>query len=202
MRALKTSIAIGVCLVTVLVTAAWAQVQSTPLARGTVGQRLTLASTDLGASIARTGHRSGSSVDEADIEAALKRLGHPYGSRVDGGDVDVLVAKTGGHRHLPNNALANTDIVMVQLDIPAGESVPWHHHSGPAIVAVASGTFEFVDDDCSVTTYGQGKAFVDEGNHIHMGRATAAGPVKVFVTFLVPQGAAPTIPAQQAPACS
>lgn len=201
MRGTRISIAAGVCLVGVFVTAAWAEVTATPLARGTVEQRLTLTSTDLEASIARTGHNSGSSVDEADIAAALRRVGHSYGSRIDGGDVDVLVSRTGGHRHIPSGALDTTDIVMVQIDIPAGESIAWHRHPGPAIVAVASGNFEFVHEDCSVTSYRPGSAFVDEGTDVHTGRATAAGDVKVFVTFLVPEGAAPTVPAEKAPTC-
>lgn len=201
MRGTRISIAAGVCLVGVFVTAAWAEVKATPLARGTVEQRLSLSSADLDRRIASTGHDSGSSVDEGDIAAALKRLRHNSGSSVDPADVDVLVARTGGPRHVPTGALANTDIVVVQLDIPAGESVPWHRHPGPAIVAVASGNFEFVHQDCSVTSYGPGTAFVDEGSHVHTGRATAAGDVKVLVTFLVPQGAAPSIPAEKAPSC-
>lgn len=201
MRGTRISIAAGVCLVGVFVTAAWAEVKATPLARGTIEQRLSVSSADLERRIADTGHRSGTSVDEGDIAAALRRLRHDYGSSVDAGDVDVLVAKTGGPRHVATGALAKTDVVMVQIDVPAGEAIAWHRHPGPAVVAVASGNFEFVHDDCSVTSYAPGAAFLDEGAHVHTGRATAAGDVKVFVTFLVPQGAAPTIPAEKAPTC-
>lgn len=201
MRSLKIPLAAVVCLMAIFATAAWAEVRATPLARGTVEQRLSLTSTDVEARIARTGHHSGSTVDEGDIAAALRRIDHHYGRVVDAADVDVLVARTGGHGHVPAGALANTDIVVTEIVIPAGESIAWHRHPGPAIVAVTSGTFEFVHADCSVTRYGAGRAFVDEGRHVHTGRATAGSDVRVLVTFMVPEGASPTIPVEAPATC-
>jgi quercetin dioxygenase-like cupin family protein len=56
-----------------------------------------------------------------------------------------------------------TDAVIQRILLEPGEGPSWHTHAGPVTVIVKTGSFTFVDDDCSETTFSGGQVFVDEG---------------------------------------
>jgi quercetin dioxygenase-like cupin family protein len=92
-----------------------------------------------------------------------------------------------------------SDFVVVDITIAPGGTTGWHTHPGPALVIIKEGTFTLYDGDdrkCRSHRYGPGQAFVDEGGgHVHIGRNETSQPVKLLVTFIVPEGAMPTVDA-------
>jgi quercetin dioxygenase-like cupin family protein len=92
-----------------------------------------------------------------------------------------------------------SDFIVVDLLVVPGGTTGWHSHPGPALVVVTEGVFTLYDGDdrrCRPHRYGPGQAFVDQGGgHVHIGRNETRHPVKLLVTFIVPEGAATFIDA-------
>jgi quercetin dioxygenase-like cupin family protein len=89
----------------------------------------------------------------------------------------------------------NTDstLTVTENDVAPGGTFGWHEHPGPSLVVVESGTLTFYDGDdpnCAPTVESAGDAFVDPGEHVHMGINTGSDPAVVLVTRLVPADAA------------
>jgi quercetin dioxygenase-like cupin family protein len=88
-----------------------------------------------------------------------------------------------------------SDFIVQDLVIAPGGHTGWHSHPGPALAIVKEGTFTLYDGDdrrCRPHRYGPGQAFVDRGGgHVHIGRNETSQPVRLLVTFIVPEGAAP-----------
>ena len=58
------------------------------------------------------------------------------------------------------------------------------------MVIVKSGSFTFVDDDCSETTYSAGQVFVDQGfGHVHRAYNPGPGTTEVRAVYVIPRGA-------------
>jgi len=69
-------------------------------------------------------------------------------------------------------------------------------------VIVKSGSFTFVDDRCSETTYTAGQVFVDEGfGDVHRAYNSGHGTAEIWATYVIPQGAGLIIPTS-APSCA
>jgi quercetin dioxygenase-like cupin family protein len=95
-----------------------------------------------------------------------------------------------------------TDAVVQKITLNPGEGPNWHTHAGPVTVIVQTGSFTFVDDDCSETTYTAGQVFVDEGfGHVHRAFNPGPGTTEVWAIYFIPQGAGLIIPAP-APECA
>lgn len=98
-----------------------------------------------------------------------------------------------------------SDFVVLSLHFVPGATTGWHSHPGPAMVVVQEGTFTLYnanDRKCRPHRYGPGQAFVDRGGgNVHIGRNETDQPVRVLVTFVIPVGAAPTIPAPNPGTC-
>jgi quercetin dioxygenase-like cupin family protein len=95
-----------------------------------------------------------------------------------------------------------TDGVVQKILLNPGEGPNWHTHAGPVMVIVQSGSFTFVDDDCSQTTFTAGQVFVDEGfGHVHRAFNPGPGTTEVWAVYVIPQGAGLIIPAP-APECA
>jgi len=95
--------------------------------------------------------------------------------------------------NLPRDA---SSVVVAKVTWEPEGTSGWHTHPGPAIVSVAEGELEVVNEgDCVARTYAAGEAFVDPGQgnvHIASNPSTADGAV-AYATFLgVPDGAPAT----------
>jgi quercetin dioxygenase-like cupin family protein len=92
-----------------------------------------------------------------------------------------------------------SDFVVVSLVFDPGGTTGWHSHPGPAMAIVQEGTFTLYDGDdrrCRPHRYGPGEAFVDKGGgNVHIGRNETGRPVRVLVTFVIPEGAPTSIDA-------
>jgi quercetin dioxygenase-like cupin family protein len=93
--------------------------------------------------------------------------------------------------------LQPSDFIVQEVVIAAGGHTGWHSHPGPALVVIKEGTFTPYNGDdpkCQPHPYGPGQAFVDKGGgNVHIGRNETNATVKLLVTFIVPEDAAPRI---------
>jgi quercetin dioxygenase-like cupin family protein len=88
----------------------------------------------------------------------------------------------------------NTDstLTVTENDVAPGGTFGWHEHPGPSLVVVETGTLTFYDGDdpsCAPMTETAGDAFIDPGNHLHMGVNKGTDPAVVLVTRLTPTDA-------------
>jgi quercetin dioxygenase-like cupin family protein len=73
---------------------------------------------------------------------------------------------------------------------PLGHS-GWHSHPGVVLVTVTSGTVTFYQADCSFDVYPAGSSFVESNGATGLARnESASTPAVVYVTYVVPVGAA------------
>jgi quercetin dioxygenase-like cupin family protein len=73
---------------------------------------------------------------------------------------------------------------------PLGHS-GWHSHPGVVLVTVTSGTVTFYQADCSSIAHPAGSSFVESNGATGLARNESATiPAVVFVTYIVPVGAA------------
>jgi len=88
-----------------------------------------------------------------------------------------------------------TDVAMAQITVNPGGSAGWHSHPGGAIVVVKTGTltvYTAVGNQCQVTTYSAGQAFIERPGEVDQVINTGTTPYVLFVTFpRVPQGDSP-----------
>jgi quercetin dioxygenase-like cupin family protein len=94
---------------------------------------------------------------------------------------------------------AASDVVMSQIDLAPGQCVPWHIHNGAIIVILAAGTgtnyLPTDDGGCKVETVVAGTALIDDGLDVHsMCNKGPEDKVTLFVTYIVPKGAATNFP--------
>lgn len=81
-----------------------------------------------------------------------------------------------------------------ELTLQPGGFVGWHTHPGPVLVTVVTGTFRYLEADCSFEDYSAGQTLVDEGGgHVHNGRNPGGTDTALSITYLLPSGAAPRI---------
>ena len=86
-----------------------------------------------------------------------------------------------------------TDVHILENRIVPGGTFGWHSHPGPSIVVVKSGVLTLYDGDdpsCTAHAFGAGSGFVDDGGDVHVVRNEGTVDAVVYVTSLVPQGAA------------
>lgn len=86
-----------------------------------------------------------------------------------------------------------TDVYVVENKIAPGGTFGWHSHPGPSIVVVKSGELTLYrgdDPTCTPTVVPAGSGFVDDGGDVHMVRNEGSVETVVYVTSLVPKGAA------------
>ena len=79
------------------------------------------------------------------------------------------------------------EAVMGHISIAAGGHTAWHHHPGPHIVVVKTGTLRVYETDCTFKTYSAGQGFYDPGHtdhpHIHTAHnAEATGDAVLAIT--------------------
>jgi quercetin dioxygenase-like cupin family protein len=87
-------------------------------------------------------------------------------------------------------------VITMKFTVEPGGVFGWHQHSGPvwAIVTQGNLTYYFSDPDCSSVEYPAGSVFMDQGDYTHNARNEGSVPVEIIVTFMLPDGGAPSIP--------
>ena len=78
---------------------------------------------------------------------------------------------------------------------PTGALLGWHHHLGPVVVSVATGTLTLVGPNCDTWDIGPGQAYVEHPGQVinaYLDPTKNAGIERVqwFTTRLLPAGAA------------
>lgn len=99
-------------------------------------------------------------------------------------------------------AEGRTDVVQRAITIPPGGTTGWHYHEGPLLGVVESGTLTRTLEDCAVEVSGPGDALVEPhgAGHVHVGRNLGSEPVVLYATYVVPEGAPLSVPAEN-PGC-
>jgi quercetin dioxygenase-like cupin family protein len=86
-----------------------------------------------------------------------------------------------------------TDVHILENRITPGGTFGWHSHPGPSIVVVKSGALTLYrgdDPSCTPQVIAAGSGFVDDGGDVHVVRNEGLVDAVVYVTSLVPHGAA------------
>jgi quercetin dioxygenase-like cupin family protein len=86
-----------------------------------------------------------------------------------------------------------TDVHILENRIVPGGTFGWHSHPGPSIVVVKSGALTLYHGDdptCTPQVVAAGSGFVDDGGDVHLVRNEGTVDAVVYVTSLVPHGAA------------
>ena len=86
-----------------------------------------------------------------------------------------------------------TDVHILENRIVPGGTFGWHSHPGPSIVVVRSGALTLYSGDdptCTPHVVAAGSGFVDDGGDVHVVRNEGSVDAVVYVTSLVPHGAA------------
>jgi quercetin dioxygenase-like cupin family protein len=118
------------------------------------------------------------------------------GTFADNKDKTVLLSGIARLRGEP------TDGAVQKILLGPGEGPSWHTHAGPVMVIVQSGSFTFVEDDCSERTYNAGQIFVDQGfGHVHRAYNPGPGSAEIWAVYVIPHDAGLIIPTP-APDCA
>jgi len=93
--------------------------------------------------------------------------------------------------------VSNQEIVVLEVNYPAGNDSPVHRHNAHTIVYVLEGTVIMQVEGSEPQTLGPGEIFYENPDDIHsMSRnASDTEPAKILVFFLKEKGAATTEPA-------
>ena len=93
--------------------------------------------------------------------------------------------------------VSNQEIVVLEVNYPAGNDSPVHRHNAHTIVYVLEGTVIMQVEGSEPQTLGPGEIFYENPDDIHsMSRnASDTEPAKILVFFLREKGAATTEPA-------
>ena len=105
-----------------------------------------------------------------------------------------------GEIHTMSNSPAHTavlntrgasDIYIVHNRIVPGGHTGWHSHPGISFVTIKAGTATFyqADDPNTPLVYPAGTGFVEEADHVHIGRNEGTTDLEIVVLQLVPLGA-------------
>jgi quercetin dioxygenase-like cupin family protein len=110
------------------------------------------------------------------------------------GAFDDIHAKTlSPHWQARIDTKGATDVHILENRIVPGGTFGWHSHPGPSIVVVKSGALTLYHGDdptCTPTVVAAGSGFIDDGGDVHLVRNEGSVDAVVYVTSLVPHGAA------------
>ena len=84
-------------------------------------------------------------------------------------------------------------ILMAQIILNPGDTIPWHYHPGRAYVIIKSGVIT-EDQGCGdIVQYGAGEAFEETTQSVHQVTNLGTTPAELYVTVIVPFGSPTTI---------
>jgi quercetin dioxygenase-like cupin family protein len=110
------------------------------------------------------------------------------------GQFDEIQAKTlSDSWQVRISTKGESDLHVLENKIVPGGSFGWHSHPGPSLVTVKTGALTLYrgdDPHCTPQLVEAGSGFVDEGGDVHLVRNEGSIETVVYVTSLVPRGAA------------
>ncbi len=78
------------------------------------------------------------------------------------------------------------EVVTSHVTIAPGGHTPWHHHPGPHIAVIKSGTVKVYETDCTFKTFTAGQTLFDPGPvsppHVHIAHNTEATDAVIAIT--------------------
>ncbi|MFF3336638.1 cupin domain-containing protein [Streptomyces sp. NPDC002888] len=95
-------------------------------------------------------------------------------------------------RLIARSTVGDTDYVLREITIPAGQATGWHYHDGPLYGVVKQGTLSHFDSACaSDGVYPRGSAIQEPAGpkNVHIGRNLGDTPVVLEVLYVLPHGA-------------
>ena len=108
-------------------------------------------------------------------------------------------------KHGFNRPTNVSTISLVKFTLEPGGTFGWHRHGGPVWAIVASGELTIYDGDdqtCTPHLYPAGSALLDSGDHTHLGINETDELVEIYATFMLPEGGAPRIDAEDPGVCN
>ncbi|MEU7903375.1 cupin domain-containing protein [Actinoplanes sp. NPDC049118] len=87
--------------------------------------------------------------------------------------------------------VGDTDYIMREITLPAGQSTGWHHHNGTLYGRVKQGTLNHFGATCeSDGVYPAGSSIVEPPGpaNIHIGRNLGTTPLVLDVLYVLPTG--------------
>nr|WP_052850893.1 cupin domain-containing protein [Streptomyces avicenniae] len=136
--------------------------------------------------------------------AATTPSATPSAARTPGEGVTAhTLAESTAPHGLDIHAEGPTDVTVRVIVVEPGGSTGWHHHDGPLLAVVVSGTLTRTLDDCSVELSTAGDTILETpgADHVHVGRNLGEEPVVLHATYLVPEGRPLSVDAD-APDCA
>jgi quercetin dioxygenase-like cupin family protein len=107
------------------------------------------------------------------------------------GEIDAMTLSSNWQVRIDTKG--DSDIHILENRIAPGGSFGWHSHPGPSLVTVKSGALTLYrgdDPTCTPQIVEAGSGFVDEGGDVHLVRNEGSVETVVYVTSIVPRGAA------------
>jgi quercetin dioxygenase-like cupin family protein len=105
------------------------------------------------------------------------------------------VKRIAGNWHVELKAKPGLDIAIRTFSYPPGSFTGWHRHPGPVFIQVVKGTVTFYEADdpnCNPIVVDSGEAYLDLGEHAHIGRNETDQPAQDVTVLFGPPGIAPT----------
>jgi quercetin dioxygenase-like cupin family protein len=87
--------------------------------------------------------------------------------------------------------VGQTDYILREITIPAGQATGWHYHDGNLYGRVKQGTLSHFDATCeSDGVYPRGSAIQEPSgpDHVHLGMNKGSTPVVLEVLYVLPTG--------------
>jgi hypothetical protein len=87
------------------------------------------------------------------------------------------------------------ELAVRSFSYAPGSFTGWHRHPGPVLIQVVKGTVTFYegdDPDCSPIVVDSGEAYLDLGEHPHIGKNETDLPAQDVTVLFGPPGIAPT----------
>lgn len=97
--------------------------------------------------------------------------------------------------HVDLMAKPGLEIAVRTFSYAPGSYTGWHMHPGPVFIQVVKGTVTFYEADdpsCSPIVVDSGEAYLDLGEHAHIGRNETAELAQDVTVLFGPPGIAPT----------
>jgi quercetin dioxygenase-like cupin family protein len=94
-------------------------------------------------------------------------------------------------RILWQETVGNTDLVLREITLPAGQSTGWHYHRGTLYATVERGTLSHFNSECRPDGLYHAGQFLTEPSgpqHVHIGRNLGATDVVLDVLYVNPKG--------------
>ena len=91
---------------------------------------------------------------------------------------------------LPDYLQGRPEIVAVKYEIPAGQSLGWHHHPVMNFGILVQGELTIISQDGTEKTVHEGEAVVEMVGTIHHGENRGTKPVLLYMFYLSQEGMA------------